>query len=82
MSIMLYPEELRAIILGKRIYKKCPNCFGTGHEWWEWDEELAPGEKIRNITEDEAANMDQDKVGDEPCQNCDRVGYVIAVMED
>jgi len=72
-------SELRATIEGRRVYRKCPNCFGTGIERWEWDEtESFPK---RFITEQEETNLDPDKCGHEPCENCQTVGYIIAIHE-
>ena len=73
------PEYLREIITGKIQFRKCPICFGTGVEWWEWDE--AQENVKRNITEDEAAGMDSEQVGSEPCRDCEEIGFVEAFRE-
>lgn len=80
MSYLTYePEYIREIITGKITFRKCPICFGTGVERWEWDE--AQENVARHITEDEAMGMDEDRTGSEPCQNCEEIGFIEAFRE-
>ena len=72
MKDQLTNEELRSIILGKRVYKKCPCCDNNG---------------IYYLNEEgESASSPLQEWGDdysrEECDNCDGLGFVIAIYED
>ncbi len=73
MSLCFQPEELRAIITGKRSYKRCPDCQGTGIVWGDADGNA--------LSATDAVERGED-VCSEPCQDCDEVGYIVAVYED
>ena len=73
MYSQLTSEELRRIILGKTVYRKCPNCDENGIEYWDENgENVGPAPK-----EEWTDNYEQGE-----CANCDGVGYVIAYEKD
>jgi hypothetical protein len=79
MSFEFNAEELRAIILGKIIITKCPDCghFSRDHigmEPADDDGNLIPFNLVEKYTED-------DNIYWYPCQTCDELGYLIKFID-
>ena len=82
----LSAEELRDTITGKMPWRRCPDCEGTGTEYWmEYTLKESPRiSDTRMITAQQAADFqesdwpDYDWVGVDQgeCENCKGVGYV------
>jgi hypothetical protein len=65
-------EDLRAIITGKVIYRKCPCCDNSGTEFWD-----ETGSSVMPYPHpDWGKNYNSG-----PCLTCDGLGYV-QVVED
>lgn len=75
----LEPSELRAIILGKRVYKKCPNCDKNGFHRLKMDDDF---DVIGPVSDYEYEKLDEANRWEGDCDNCDALGYVIAIMEE
>lgn len=77
-DICLEIEELRAIIEGRRVYRKCPSCFGKGFEYYCGDTgEVFPDQsKDEDYYETITSYLCIDQ-----CDNCKGLGYVIAILE-
>jgi len=73
-------SELRAIIEGRRGYKRCPTCGGDGNIYFK---ELENGDTPQ-ISKQEYSEIgwENDFAGYEGCGICYGVGYVVAFYED
>lgn len=70
MEICLDAEELRDILLGKMVYKKCPCCDKEGLEYWNEDgEDVSPAPKAE-WGEDYCSGT---------CENCNGLAFVPGV---
>lgn len=80
MTFSLEIEELRAIIEGRRSYRKCPACQGRGFEWYCATQGVV-FEDQRGESEDyyEAISDNVEKDG---CETCSGLGYVVAIWEE
>lgn len=74
-------DELRAIIEGRRSYRKCPACLGRGYEWFCADKGVVFADQDgddESYYEDKYGSEYVDKDG---CDTCYGLGYVVAVYE-
>lgn len=79
-------EDLRATIRGEVPWRKCPDCNGTGEEWWiEYALKERPHDHLqRSCSAQEASDFclddwpdyDYGFVGNAPCVICNSVGYI------
>lgn len=86
MGMELSAEELRDTITGKMPWRRCPDCEGTGTEYWlEYTLKESPHtSNFRVITAQQAADFqtsdwpdyDWAGIGEDECENCNGVGYV------
>lgn len=60
----LSAEELRNIIIGKTLYRKCPLCDNDGDEIQAYDDEGEP------------CASDHPEAMRDTCQNCDGVAFI------
>lgn len=64
-------EVMRKTILGKIIWKPCPNCAGSGYENWDENgKDIRPG-KTKDIDRDWGK-----------CENCNDLGFVISMEKE
>ncbi len=70
MDITLDIEELRDILLGKMVYKKCLCCDKDGMEYWNED-----GEEVGPSPRKEWG----DNYCEGSCENCNGLGFVPGV---
>ena len=83
-EITISTAGLRAIIEGRRSFRKCPTCHGRGYVWC-YENEVDAVEANDQTGDEESWYIDRYKaqaVWQEGCENCDTVGYVVAVWED
>lgn len=71
--MILSTEELRNIILGKTVFKKCPCCDKNGTEYWDEDGNNAGPAPRPEWGNDFCTGT---------CENCDGVAYVVTVNND
>lgn len=66
-------DELRAVIEGRRVYKRCPKCVNGNLIY-----------TLAEFLQDEPGCTEEDYDPDVfiPCENCRELGYVVAVYED
>ena len=69
-------NELRDIIEGKVMFRKCPNCDGTGMEYWEESEDSYDQRTISEQEWNELGGRSNFMLGDEPCSVCSGLRYV------
>lgn len=80
----LEPEEIRAIIEGRRQFRRCPDCQGRGEQWCiETDDDciIAPSQD-GDMADWYVEKYKAHNVFKEGCETCSCVGYVVAVWED
>lgn len=70
MMFELEAEELREIILGKIVYRKCPCCDKEGMEYWSED-----GEEVGPAPKPEWGEF----YNEGECENCKGLGFVPGV---
>jgi len=85
-------SDLRATIRGEMLWRKCPDCNGTGQEWWiEYALKERPHDSLqRDCSAQEASDFCIDdwpeysygEVGNQDCDTCDSVGYVSNCLGD
>ncbi len=85
-------SDLRATIRGEMLWRKCPDCNGTGQEWWiEYALKERPHDSLqRNCSAQEASDFCIDDwpdysygvVGNQDCDTCYSVGYVSNCLGD
>jgi hypothetical protein len=83
-DIVLTPEELRNIITGKALYRRCPSCQGEGESWTLHYTTYADpdNEQQREMSAQEAADFVQPPEYDwtelnlYDCDECNSVGYI------
>ena len=83
-EIAITVAGLRATIEGRRSYRKCPACLGRGYVWC-YENETDALEAPDQTGDDENWYKEKYNAHDvyiEGCENCDTVGYVVAVWED
>lgn len=83
MVIELSPEELRRIITGKTVYRKCPVCHSRGYVWcYQNDIEAAEAPEQDGESYDwYKERYKAEYVWQEDCENCDAVGFVVAYTD-
>lgn len=80
MEFILEVDELRAVIEGRRSYRKCPACMGKGFEWFCGD--------TGKVFADQSGDSEEyyldlsEHVASEACETCHGLGYVVAIWED
>jgi hypothetical protein len=74
-------DELRAIIEGKRVYRKCPRCNGEGTEYYKWADDNQTGEVSFVTSQEYWDNENNPMYGHAECENCESLGYVIGILE-
>lgn len=83
MVIELSVEELRGIITGKTVYRKCPVCHSRGYVWC-YQNDVEVGEAPEQDGESYDWYKERYKaeyVWQEDCENCDAVGFVVAYTD-
>jgi RecJ-like exonuclease len=84
-GIDIDPEDLRSIIQGKCMIRKCPDCNGDGNVYWHYksDDDENPRQVSRQFFDDwENRDNDEDNgpsVEEELCETCWGVGYIAAI---
>ena len=83
MVIELSPEELRGIITGKILYRKCPVCHSRGYVWcYQNDAEAMEAlEQDGDSYEWYKERYKAEYVWQEDCENCDAVWFVVAYTD-
>lgn len=83
MVIELSPEELRRIITGKTVYRKCPVCHSRGYVWcYQNDiEAVEASEQDGDSCDWYKERYKAEYVWQEGCENCDAVGFVVAYTD-
>jgi len=78
-TVTLFPSELRGLILGQAVYRKCASCHGTGTEYYKWIDE------DKGITEDihpnEYDSSDPTHASEE-CTHCGGVGFQFVCWDE
>ena len=83
MVIELSPEELRGIITGKTVYRKCPVCHSRGYVWCYQNDIEAMEALEQDGDSDEwyKERYNAEYVWKDGCENCDAVGFVVAYTD-
>ena len=83
MVIELSPEELRGIITGKILYRKCPVCHSRGYVWcYQNDVEAVEApEQDGDSCDWYNEKYKAESVWQEDCENCAAVGFVVAYTD-
>lgn len=83
MVIELSVEELRGIITGKTVYRKCPVCHSRGYVWcYQNDVEAVEAPEQDGESYDwYKERYNAEYVWQDDCENCDAVGFVVAYTD-
>lgn len=63
-------DDIRSLILGIDVARKCPCCDSDGQEWWDGDTGLGVGPNPPK-------GIDVDSVCHGDCENCKGLGFLI-----
>lgn len=88
MQFSFRPKELRAIIRGEIVFRKCPDCQGEGESWtlhYTLVNDPDQEEQQKDVSAQFAADFDENNLPPEyswgecwlyDCETCDGVGYL------